>query len=207
MVDYGLKMEKTLKELRALLQPTEVQPEPVGTLGAGPNTTYASTSSPKFVTPPATQPDPLLQEPIPVLNTEEMASLQNWAEAGLESLTTLTTKTGINPVNLSTPGSASQEDQRRYEERTKRKADKEESKSSSSEEEEEELAISLDSDEEEYQGSDTPFDPGKPKTSSYQVNRPITRSTPWKKSSRSKRKAAWKQEQGSSSRTYKRRRG
>ena len=28
MVDYSSKMEKTLKELRALLQPTESQPEP-----------------------------------------------------------------------------------------------------------------------------------------------------------------------------------
>ena len=142
MVDYGLKMEKTLKELRALLQPTGVQPELVGTPGAGPCTTPASTSSPKFVIPLATQPDLLLQEPIPVLNTEEMASLQNWAETGPEALTTPTTGTGLNPVNLSTPGSASQEDQRRHEERTKRKAEEAESKSSSFEEEEEESPIS-----------------------------------------------------------------
>ena len=81
MVDYGLKMEKTLKELRVLLHPTGAQPEPVDTPGAGPSTTPAPTSSPKFVTPPATQPDPLLQEPISVLNTKEMASLRNWAEA------------------------------------------------------------------------------------------------------------------------------
>ena len=194
MVDYGLKMEKTLKELRALLQPTGVQPEPVGTLGAGPSTTPTPTSSPKFVTPSANQPDPLLQEPIPVLNIEEMASLQNWAEAGPEALTTLTTGTGLNPVNLSTPGSASEEDQLRHEERTKRKADEAESESSSSEEEEEEeeSPISLDSDEEEYQGSDTPSDPGQPKTPPYQVNWPTTRSTPKKKPSRSKHKAARK---------------
>ena len=107
MVDYGLKMEKTLKELRALLQPTGSQPEQVGTLGARPNTTPAPTTSPNFVTPPATQPDPLLQEPIPVLNIEEMANLQNWAEGGPRALTTPTTGTGVNPVNLSTPGSAS----------------------------------------------------------------------------------------------------
>ena len=37
MVDYGLKLEKTLKELRALLHPTGAQPEPVDTSGAGPN--------------------------------------------------------------------------------------------------------------------------------------------------------------------------
>ena len=60
MVDYGLKMEKTLKELRALLQPTGAQPEPVGTPGTRPSTTLAPTSRPEFVTPPATQPDPLL---------------------------------------------------------------------------------------------------------------------------------------------------
>ena len=45
MVDYGLKMEKTLKELRALLQPTGAQAESIGTPGAGPNTTPAPTSS------------------------------------------------------------------------------------------------------------------------------------------------------------------
>ena len=77
IVNYGLKLEKTLKELRALLQPTGAQPEPVGTLSAGPSTTPAPTSSLEFVAPPATQPDPLLQEPILVFNTEEMASLQN----------------------------------------------------------------------------------------------------------------------------------
>ena len=210
MVDYGLKMEKTLKELRALLHSTGVQPEPAGTPGARPSTTPAPTTSPNFVTPPATRPDPLLQEPISVLNTEEMANLQNWAEGGPEALTTPTTKPGLNPINLSTPGSASQEHQRREEERTKRKADDEGSESSNSEEEEEEeeTPISLDSDEEEYGGSDTPSDPGRPETPPYQVNRPVTRSTPRKKSSRSKRKAAQQKEQGGgSSRTYKRRRG
>ena len=75
MVDYDLKMEKTLKELRALLHSTGAQPEPAGTPGAGPSTTPAPTTSPNFVTPPTTQPDLLLQEPIPVLNTEEMANL------------------------------------------------------------------------------------------------------------------------------------
>ena len=60
MVDYGLKMEKTLKELRAHLQPTGSQPEQVGTPGARPSTTPAPTTSPNFVTPPVTRPDPLL---------------------------------------------------------------------------------------------------------------------------------------------------
>ena len=137
MVDYSLKMEKTLKELRALLHPTGAQPEPVGIPGAGPSTTPAPTPSPEFVTPPATQPDPLLQEPILVLNPEEMASLRNWAKVGPRVLTTPTTGTGTNnPVDLSTPGSASQEHQCRQEERTKRKADESDSESKSYEDEE-----------------------------------------------------------------------
>ena len=208
MVDYGLKMEKTLKELRTLLHSTGAQPEPVGTLDAGPSTIAAPASSPEFVTPTTTQPDPLLQEPIPKLNTEELHSLRNWAEARPGALTTPMTGTGTNnPVNLLTPGTVSQDDQRRQEERTKRKADESESKSESSEEEEEEPPISLDSDDEEYQGSETPCDPGQPETPLYQVNRPTTRSTPKKKPSCSKRKAARKPEQGSGSKTYKRRRG
>ena len=189
IVDYGLKMEKTLKELRVLLHPTGAQPEPVGTPGAGPSTTLTPTLSPEFVTPPATQPDPLLQESIPELNTEALTSLRNWAEAGPGVLTTPTIGTGNNPVDLSTPGSASQEHQRRQEDRTKRKADKSDSESESFEDEEEESPVSLNSDDEEYQGSDTPSDPSKPETSPFQINRPTIRSTPKKKSSRSKRKA------------------
>ena len=205
MIDYSQKMEKTLKELRSLLKPTEGQPEQAGMLGAGPSTTPAPTAS--FVTLPSTRPDPLLQEPILVLNTDEMANLRDWAEGGPEALATPTIGTGANPVTFSTPGSASQKHQRRTEERTKRKADEEESESSSSEEEGE-SPISLSSDEEEYDGSKTPSDPGKPETPPYQVNRPVIRSTPRKKSSRSKRKAAQQKEQGgSSSKTYKRRKG
>ena len=157
------------------------------------------------MTPPANRPDPLLQEPIPVLNTDEMANLRDWAAEGPEALTT-PTGTGLNPATLSMPGSVSHEQQRREEEQTKRRADEEESESSSSEEEGE-SPITLSSDEEEYEGSDTPSDPGIPETPPYQVNRPVTRSTPKKKSSRSKRKAAQKPEQGSGSKTYKRRRG
>ena len=189
MVDYGLKMEKTLKELRLLLHPTETQPEPVGTPRARPNTTPTPTTNPEFVTPSASQPDSLLQKPIPELNTEELNSLRNWAERGPGVLTTPTTGTGnINPVDLSTPGTASQEHQRREEERTKRKADKSESESGSSKDEEEESPVSLDFDDKEYQGFDTPSDPGRPEMPPYQVNRPTTRSTPKKRSSRPKRK-------------------
>ena len=205
MIDYSQKMEKTLKELRKLLQPTKGRPEQARTFGAEPGTTPALTAS--FVTPPPTRPDPLLQEPIPVLNTDEMANLQDRAEGGPEALATPTTGTGVNPVTFSNPGSASLEHQRREEERTKRRADEEESESSSSEEGGE-SPISLSSDKEEYEGSETPSDPGRPETPPYQVNRPVTRSTPRKKSSQSKRKAAQQKKQGgSSSKTYKRRKG
>ena len=61
MVDYDLKLEKTLKELCALLHPTGAQLKLVGTPGAGPSTVSAPTPSPEFVTPPVTQLDPLLQ--------------------------------------------------------------------------------------------------------------------------------------------------
>ena len=136
-----------------------------------------------------------------------MASLRNWAKGGPEALATPTTGTGANPVTFSTPGSVSQEQQRRTEERTKRGADEEESESSSSEEEGE-SPITLSLDEEEYEGSDTPLDPGRLETPPYQINRPVTRLTPKKKSSKSKRKAAQQKEQGnSSSKTYKRRKG
>ena len=111
MIDYNQKMEKMLKELRTLIQPTGGQPEQAGTPGAGPSTTPAPTAS--FVTPPPTRPDPLLQEPIPVLNTDEMANLRDWAEGGPEALATPMTGTGVNPVNLSTLGSANQEEQQR----------------------------------------------------------------------------------------------
>ena len=151
MVDNGLKLEKTWKELRALLHPTGAQPEPVGTPGAGPSMVPAPTPSPEFVTPSATQPDPLLQEPIPEIITEELASLRSWADAGPGILTTPTTGTGTNnPVDLSTPGTVSQEHQHRQEERMKRRAEDSVSESGSSEEEEEESPISLDSDDEEY---------------------------------------------------------
>ena len=71
-----------------------------------------------------------------------------------------------NPVNLSTRESVSQEDQHKQEECTKRKADESNSESESSEEEEEESPVSLDSDDEEYQGSETPSDPGCPRIKS-----------------------------------------
>ena len=136
-----------------------------------------------------------------------MANLWDWAKGGPEALATPTTGTGVNLVNLSTPGSASQEQQHQEEARTKRRADEEESSSSSSEDEEE-SPISLDSDEEECGDFDTPSDPDRSETPPYRVNRPVTRLTPTKKSTRSKHKNDQQKEQGgSSSKTYKRRRG
>ena len=88
----------------------------------------------------------------------------------------MTPTTGIgtnNPVDLSTLGTASQEHQRRQEERTKRKVDKSDSESKSSEEEEEESPVSLNSDDEEYQGSDTPSDPGQPKRPRFRSTGPL----------------------------------
>ena len=151
MVDYSRKIEKTLKEPRALLQPTKSQPEPASTPAPGPSTVLAPTPSPGFITPPVSQPDPLLQEAILEINTEDIASLRTWEERGLGNLTTPTTETGTNiPGSLSRPGTVSYEVQRRKEERTKRKAEESISEFGSSEEEEEEDPISLDSDKEEY---------------------------------------------------------
>ena len=105
-VDYSSKMEKTLKELRALLQPTGSQPEPAVTPALGPSTVPAPTPSPGFVTLPISQLDPLLQEAIPEINTEDIASLRTWAEGGSGNLTTPTIGTGTNiPDSLSTSGS------------------------------------------------------------------------------------------------------
>ena len=76
MVDYNRKMEKTLKELGALLQPIGSQPESASTPAAGPSTVPAPTPSLGFVTPPVSQPDPLLQEAIPEINMKDIASLR-----------------------------------------------------------------------------------------------------------------------------------
>ena len=93
MVDYGTKMEKLLKELRKLLQPIGVQPEPAlaSTPTPGQSTVPTPTPNPGIVTPPVAQPDPLLQEAIPQINMEDIASLRTWVEGGPENLTTPTT--------------------------------------------------------------------------------------------------------------------
>ena len=72
-------MEKLINSISRYLdaEPDDML-EPVGTPGAGPSTTPAPTSSPEFVIPMTIQRDPLLQEPIPELNTEELHSLRNW---------------------------------------------------------------------------------------------------------------------------------
>ena len=210
MVDYSSKMEKMLKQLRRILHPTGSQPEPAATPGVGPSTVPAPTPSLDFVTPPVTPPDPLLQEAIPEFNTEDIAYLRSWAEAGLGNFTTPTTGTSTNiPGNLSTSRTVSQEVQRRREERTKRKAEESISKSGSSEEEEEEDPVSLDSEYEEYQGSKTPSQSDlvdKPEMPPFKIHHPTTRSTPKKPTAHPKHKVAPKQEIGNGSKTRKRRR-
>ena len=68
MVDYGIKLEKMLKELCMFLHPTGSQPESAAIPGAGPSIVLTPTPSPEFVTPPVSQPDSLLQEPILDIN-------------------------------------------------------------------------------------------------------------------------------------------
>ena len=152
-------MEKLLKELRALLQPFGVQTEPASTSipAPKPSTVPIPNPSPDVVTPPIDR--PLLQEAIPEINTEDIASLKTWTAGRSETLTIPTTGSrGTNfPGNLSTPGSVSQEALRRMEEQMKRRAEETVSESrSEKEEEEEEDPISLSFDEEEYHGSNTP---------------------------------------------------
>ena len=73
MVDYSTKMEKLLKELCVLLQ---LELASASTPASGPSTVPTPTPNPGFVTPPVAQPDPLLQEAIPEINTEDIASLR-----------------------------------------------------------------------------------------------------------------------------------
>ena len=125
MIDYNQKMEKTLKELQGLLKPTGDQPEQAGTPGAGPNTIPAPTAS--FVTPPAIRPNPLLQEPIPILNTDEMASLRDWAEGGPEALATQQPeperiRSPSQPPDRSVKSSSAERKSGRNEGRTKKRA-------------------------------------------------------------------------------------
>ena len=207
MVDYNTKMKKLLKELCALLQPTEVQLEPTQTPALGPNTNPFPNSSPDVVTLPADRSDPTLQKAIPEINTEDIASLKMWAVGGPETMTTPTTGSqGTNLLgNLSTLGSVSQEALRRTEERTKRRVEELVSKFRSSEEEEKEDPISLSSDEEEYQGSDTPSSPvDELETLPFHINRPTTRLTPKGPIAHPKHKVIRKRSIGD---TRKRRRG
>ena len=114
MVDFGIKLEKTLKALHALLHLTGSQPELAAIPGARPSTVPTPTPSPEFVTLLITQPDPLLQEPISDINMEDIASLKSWAKAGPGNLMTPTIETSTNiSGTLSMPGTVNQELQRR----------------------------------------------------------------------------------------------
>ena len=66
-----------LKELHALLQPTGVQPEPTLIPTPVPILTPVSvpTTSAQMMIPSANRPDPMLQEEIPEINMEDIASL------------------------------------------------------------------------------------------------------------------------------------
>ena len=75
----------------------------------------------------------------------------------------------------------------------KRRAEDLVSESSSSKEEEDDEPISLDFDEEEYQGSETPSQSNpndELETPPFKINQPTTRSMPKKPAARPKRKAA-----------------
>ena len=120
-------MEKLLKELRTLLQPVEIQPEPVPTPAPAlaPTPILISTTSPEMVTPSTNRLDPTLQEEIPEINTEDIASLETWAVGGQQTMATSTTGSrGTNlQGDLSTPGSTSQEARRKTEECTKQRTE------------------------------------------------------------------------------------
>ena len=112
MVDYSTKMEKTLKALRELLHQPRSQLEPASTLtpALGLDSVPIPIPSPSIITPPISQPNPLLQKAIPKINTEDIASLRTWAEEGPENFTTPTGTGTTVPGTLSTPGTVSQEE-------------------------------------------------------------------------------------------------
>ena len=83
MVDYSIKIEKLLKEMRTLLQPAGQQP-------LAPATTLVAQLEESAT--PTGRPDPMLQEAISNINTEDIASLEQWAVGGLQDMTTLTSR-------------------------------------------------------------------------------------------------------------------
>ena len=78
MVESSTKMEEMLKALCELLHQPGSQPEPAftSTPALGRDSVPIPTPSPGFITPPISQPDPLLQEAIPEINTEDITSLR-----------------------------------------------------------------------------------------------------------------------------------
>ena len=120
-------MEQGLSRHNRQPWPTGGQPEliPTPTPALGTSTALIPNPSPDVVIPPADRPDSTLQEAIPEINTEEIASLKTWAAGGPETLTTPTTGSwGTNlSSNLSTPGLVSQEALKRTKEQTKRRAE------------------------------------------------------------------------------------
>ena len=133
-----------------------------------------------MVTPPAKRSDPTLEEAISEINTENIASLEQWAVGGLQNMATPTfgSRGTTIPGSLSMPGSVGQEAQRKAEERTKRRAKESVSKSGSSSEEDED-PVTLSSDKEEYEGLETPSQSDPVEDSEpppIKINRPVIRS-------------------------------
>ena len=97
------------------------------------------------------------------------------------------------------------------EERTKRRAEETTSKSGSSlKEEEDEDSVTLSSNEEEYEGTETPSqsDPvDKPELLPFEIHWPTIHSMPGRPTARPKRKATRKKPEGPSSGARKKRRG
>ena len=111
LVDYNAKMDKVLAGIRAIRQGLDTvpsaQPEPR-------TPAPASTSQPQ---PDPQLPDPTLQKNIPEIsiNTDNIASLQQWAEGGLQDMATPMTRsqTTIVLVSQPTPGSVTKSQTRK----------------------------------------------------------------------------------------------
>ena len=220
MVDYSTKIKKLLKEMRTLLQlvgkqpePTPAMqqptPEPTGKQPPAPST--IPVAQPEELTPPTERPDPMLQEAIPDINTEDITSLEQWVAGGLQDMATPTTGSqGTTiPGSRSTPRFIRQDVRRRAEERTKGRAKELASKSkSSSEEEEYEDPITISFEEDE--GMETPSQSNPIDGSElppFEIHQPTTRSMPRRPIARPQRKATKKKLKCPSSSARKKRRG
>ena len=159
MVDYSTKIEKLLREMRILLQLVGTQPEPApATQQPTPARAPTPITQPEEVTLPTGRPDPTLQEAISKINTEDIASLEQWVVGGLQNMATSTTGSRGTTIlgSQSTLGSNRLKAQKKADKRNKRRAEEMISKSrSSSKDEEDKDPVTLSSDKEEYAESET----------------------------------------------------